>query len=171
MDCLCASCSAVLGTFDHSLNDVRLNKCALRLVTAQSSVAPPLSHFLVPQLVALTAALAVSKFLIHDPSSPSSSQTNIFAWLFAPNLSVSFANDSQEKSLPPMKAAKLFYRTVNTAEAERLIDMADASVEEVNLGEGDVATLLNTLEQSTQYLPSSARKFGIWNVGILSRGD
>lgn len=70
-----------------------------------------------------------------------------------------------------MKAAKLFYRTVNTAEAERLIDTADASVEEVKLGEGDVAALLNTLEQSTQYLPSSARKFGVWSVGILSRGD
>lgn len=92
-------------------------------------------------------------------------------WLFASNLTVSFANESQDAPSPPIKAAKLFYRTVDKKAAERLIDTADASVEEVKLGENDVAALLNTLEGSTGRLPSTTRKFGEWNVGILSRGD
>ena len=70
-----------------------------------------------------------------------------------------------------MKAAKLFYRVVDNAEAEKLIDTGDASVEEVKLPEADVAALLNVLVSSTCYLPSSASKFGDWRVGILSRGD
>ena len=72
---------------------------------------------------------------------------------------------------PPIKAAKLFYRAVDNAEADKLIDTADASVEEVKVPEADAEALLNMLVESTRYLPSSASKFGDWNVGILSRGD
>lgn len=122
----------------------------------------------------MTAALAVSKFLVHDPTAPEGQQTNIFVWLFAPNLTVSFAiNSSNGQTLAgkPQKAAKAFYRRVGSKEAEKLIDMADASVEEVNLPEAGVAALLNTLVDSTQYLPSTAQKFSDWNVGILYRAD
>lgn len=94
-------------------------------------------------------------------------------WLFAPNLTVSFAINSsngQTSVGKPQKAAKAFYRKVGSKEAEKLIDTADASVEEVKLPEADVAALLNTLVESTQYLPSTAQKFSDWNVGILYRG-
>lgn len=176
MNCLCPSCSAVLGTFDPSLNDVRLNKYSLLLSRPNleaSSPPPTLSGFLIPQLISFTAALAVSKFLIHDPASPAGQQTNIFMWLFAPNLTVSFAINApngQTSVAQPQKAAKTFYRKVDSKKAEKLIDTADGSVEEVKLPEADVARLLHTLVESTQYLPSTARKFADWNVGILYRG-
>ena len=95
-------------------------------------------------------------------------------WLFAPNLTVSFAissHNGQASIGKPQKAAKAFYRKVGSKEAEKLIDTADASVEEVKLPKADVSALLNTLVESTQYLPSTAQKFSDWNVGILYRAD
>ena len=165
------------STFDPSLHDVRLNKYSLLFSQPNSKVSSPpptLSALLIPQLTSLTAALAVSKFLIHDPTSPQGEQTKIFMWLFAPNLTVSFAingPDGQTSVGKPQKAAKVFYRKVDGKEAEKLIDTRDASVEEVKLPEADVAALLNTLMESTQYLPSTAQKFANWNVGILYRAD
>lgn len=167
----------MLGIFDPSLHDVRLNKYSLLLSQPNATISSPpptLSGFLIPQLTSLTAALAVSKFLIHDPASPEGEQTNIFMWLFAPNLAVSFViNDPKGQTSvgKPQNAAKVFYRKVDSKEAEKLIDTVDASVEEVKLPEADVGALLNTLVESTPYLPSTAQKFADWNVGIIYRAD
>lgn len=70
----------------------------------------------------------------------------------------------------PIKAAKVFYQFVDTAEAVALIDKADASIEEVKLHEETVEELKAALIESTKRLPKTASVFGTWAVGILERG-
>jgi hypothetical protein len=174
----CASCKRIVGNYDLSASGPRLFKWSLTLATpsspSTSPCSPPLPHILLPYLQALTASRAVSKFILRapavpEPGVPNPSCPNLYIWLFAPNLTVSFSG--KDDALPmPMHASKLFYTLVEDLAVGPLVDAANAAVDEILLPAHIVHELLEMLRCSSKKLPASVRKFGTWDVGILERG-
>ena len=62
---------------------------------------------------------------------------------------------------------KVFWKDVNAAEAEVLVDKA--GVEELYLPAEATCKIRQVLEESSGVLPPSARTFQDWRVGLMER--
>ncbi|KAK2624251.1 hypothetical protein QTJ16_006201 [Diplocarpon rosae] len=70
-------------------------------------------------------------------------------------------------SATPTLAMKVFWRLVSTEEAAVLMD--SDSVESIELPTEGILEIEGDLRESALWLPSSARKFKEWDVGLLAR--
>lgn len=70
-----------------------------------------------------------------------------------------------------MPVAKIFYKHLNLAQLDKMYEDARkvAGVEDVVLEEEVVREVERLLVRSTMALPTSARRFGEWSVGLLER--
>jgi ubiquitin-protein ligase E3 D len=66
-----------------------------------------------------------------------------------------------------VRALKLFYQ--KTDDSQKLLDEHQASLEELPLPASIFASFQNSLIESTDLLPPSARKFQGWTIGLLDR--
>lgn len=80
---------------------------------------------------------------------------------------------SMQGSLQRTAVCKIFYKIIAVEEKTRLLDETHlvAAVEEILLNEEAIREIEGGLKRSTNCLPTSARKFGEWNVGLLERYD
>lgn len=98
-------------------------------------------------------------------------------WMFSPSIHFSFSGMTEDSNVVPegnqrthiegQHAMKAFFQTPTAKEAGHLSEKQD--VEEVFLPIESIVEIRESLQKSSKILPKSARKFGLWDVGLLSR--
>jgi len=66
-----------------------------------------------------------------------------------------------------VRALKLFYQKID--DSQKLLDEHQASLEELPLPASIYDSFQNSLTESSDLLPPSARKFEDWTIGLLDR--
>jgi len=140
---------------------------------AVSSICLYTEHF-----ASILASQVTSKLLLMplDHSSGGSSASSeaferqdrfLNLWILSPSIHYSFTNGTASSTIGNQHAMKIFFQTPSGSEAELLAEKED--VEEVFLPHESIIEIGRELIGSTLRLPQSARKFGLWNVGLLER--
>lgn len=71
----------------------------------------------------------------------------------------------------PVPAMKILYRTIERADADRMLENVVTDVQEVCLPAGAIATVAQTLESANSLLPTKEKGFGEWRIGLLRRWE
>lgn len=85
-------------------------------------------------------------------------------WVFNPDVHYT---TSQRLSTTAIRAMKVFY--LHVAEPQKILNELSATVEELFLPAAILEMLEKTLRESTDLLPPAARRFQVWDVGLLDR--
>ncbi|KAF2705131.1 hypothetical protein K504DRAFT_441025 [Pleomassaria siparia CBS 279.74] len=189
--CLCKSCKHVLGTKDTSTSGWRINKWNMGLTSSSPSPSPPLfpsssspnpttypaQKWISARLLSLIENSGARKFHIHprssssssspSPSSSSSRTPSLLVWVFTPDLVFSSSVSSTDRK-DPTRCMKVFYEKKTWAPAQ-LGEAEAVGVEEVEFEEDLFGELEHVLRRSAGLVPSSARKWMGWDVGLLER--
>lgn len=88
-------------------------------------------------------------------------------WLF--NQDITFLSTEQRPEQRPVSAVKVFYRFVNQAEADKLIESMISDVQDITLPAAAATQLREELERSNRYLPKPIRDFNQWKIGLLEK--
>ncbi|RMY64441.1 hypothetical protein D0862_15323 [Hortaea werneckii] len=177
---LCITCNTNLGNFDTNTQAHRLGKQALCISNTATST--PKSHatelWLSCHLLTSADTQGVRKFKVYrhhattaeePPQSPTTRPNALQIWLFATDLVIS----SSASPIPgPLPVLKIFYKRVDVPPAEASTGRLDAqalSEGELELPRHEWELLDRLLEESKGLLPSRARAFQDWEVGVLRR--
>jgi ubiquitin-protein ligase E3 D len=93
------------------------------------------------------------------------SGSGILCWIFNPDVYYS----SSKRGATVHRAMKVFYK--ETDEPLKLLDENSTSLEELALPEAEYLSFIATLEEIRDILPSSARTFQDWQVGLIDRHE
>ncbi|KAH8593335.1 ubiquitin-conjugating enzyme E2-binding protein [Bisporella sp. PMI_857] len=194
----CTKCKEYIGHIDKNAEGYRLYKWRLNIVSKASATyyGPSTSSIITAQLQSIMSAQCCSKVLLlpmtykspahsippsestdgNTAPSSSSPTTVLHFWVLSPTIRYSStARDTKQdrkagdmQDLPASKLAmKIFWKRISGSMVESLV--GNASVEEVFLPEETIAEIHETLRESADFLPASARKFQDWDVGLLER--
>ena len=163
-------CNITVGAIDALSDGYRLYKWSLSVwePSSEQPINYPLSHFLSAHLLSQISFQAINKFILHSMESLGSSPTILYIWVFAPYLTISFSS-TESSPRKPIPASKVFYRSVTAMEGAAMMENASMSTEEFRLPTEVLMELVKTLNDSTERMPHSARKFREWDVGFLER--
>ncbi|PBP23933.1 snf2 family helicase [Diplocarpon rosae] len=138
-------------------------------IAVDCSTGPPSS--VVPRL-----NCHITKPPADTPASPSKfelcskSSSMLLLWVLMSSVTYTSSIRNKSSSLAsatPTLAMKVFWRLVSTEEAAVLMD--SDSVESIELPTEGILEIEGDLRESALWLPSSARKFKEWDVGLLAR--
>ncbi|TKA22528.1 hypothetical protein B0A50_08068 [Salinomyces thailandicus] len=173
---ICAQCETTIGTLDPTTSAYRLRKPSLSISSnANANLAVSNYHnsekWLACHLLTAAETQGVRKLLVSSPIPNQTPQAQTLAslqiWLFAAELVIA---SSVAKAPQPVSVVKIFYRLTDTpAESTGKLNTAALSQGEVELLGSDWQLLKNLLESSAALLPSRARVFQDWRVGLLRR--
>ncbi|KAK8197221.1 HECT-like ubiquitin-conjugating enzyme-binding-domain-containing protein [Phyllosticta capitalensis] len=185
---LCSSCNSHIGLFDHRSNGFRLWKWSLSVPRKESSVPQSYSpvKWVSAQLLSLIENQGVRKFTVIPDGGPEATTFEdekerfepIEIWVFTPDLSFSSSVPHSTESnshtpTDPTRAMKVMWKPATHLqlgnEQGQAIDRQSLAVEEARLPEHVFVALKETLRNSGDWVPASARKMGEWNVGLLQR--
>ena len=88
-------------------------------------------------------------------------------WILSPSIYYSFTSGAPSSVVSGQHAMKVFFQTPSAKQATILAGKQD--VEEVFLPVESILELRKALVESSARLPQSARRFGLWDVGLLDR--
>lgn len=94
-------------------------------------------------------------------------QQLLHIWLF--NQDITFTSTEQRPEQRPVSAVKVFYRFVNQAEADKLVESMVSDVQDIALPAAAATQLREELERSNGYLPKPIRNFNQWKIGLLEK--
>lgn len=94
-------------------------------------------------------------------------QQLLHIWLF--NQDITFTSTNQQPEQRPVCAVKVFYRFVNQAEADKLVESMTSDVQDITLPAAAATQLREELEKSNGYLPKPMRNFAQWRIGLLEK--
>ncbi|GAB1741929.1 hypothetical protein NU219Hw_g7332t1, partial [Hortaea werneckii] len=177
---LCITCNTNLGNFDTNTHSHRLGKQSLCISATATST--PKSHatelWLSCHLLTSADTQGVRKFKVYrhhdgtaeEPPRQSPTVPNALQiWLFATDLVIS----SSTSPIPgPLPVLKILYKRVDVPPAEASTGRLDAqalSEGELELPRQEWEFLDELLRGSAVLLPSRARAFQDWEVGVLRR--
>ncbi|KAJ9615395.1 hypothetical protein H2200_001470 [Cladophialophora chaetospira] len=165
----CGSCKTRLGSKVEGEESYRIYKSrlAVALEPGQDSEQYSAAIFLAAQLLSLIENSATRKVVVHtgSPGEPESEEDGLLLWIFNPDIYYS----SSKRGPTAYRAMKVFYQSLSGP--ERFLDGHGSSHEELLVPKEDFVDFRNTLEQSTDILPDSARSFQDWHVGLLDRWE
>ncbi|KAI7196788.1 hypothetical protein KC363_g649 [Hortaea werneckii] len=176
---LCINCNTNLGNFDTSTQAHRLGKQSLSISNSADSA--PISHntelWLSCHLLTSADAQGVRKFKVYrhchateeeEEETESPTLTALQIWLFATDLVIS---SSAAQTPEPLPVLKILYRQVNVSAEESTgrLNTQALSEGELELPQQEWELLRRLLEGSAGLLPSRARRFQDWKVGVLKR--
>ncbi|KAJ6032335.1 hypothetical protein N7540_003067 [Penicillium herquei] len=166
----CTACNSFVGMQDSSVNGWRLMKANLSLNTHsqeggldgnrwQSHSSEVLAA---AQLLELIQRENARRFIVHEGL-----KNGLLLWVFSPNLYYSYSNGT--RSIGPQQAMKVLFQTVDDIDPFLMDDIGTPSLalEEVILPAMGFQAVSDALLRSNSILPSSARRFNEWNVGLL----
>ncbi|KAL9626825.1 MAG: hypothetical protein Q9204_007010 [Flavoplaca sp. TL-2023a] len=159
---ICASCNHSVGVASDT--DARIYKWNTRL---QSN---PLSEWeshsaqklVSAQLLAMIESQGIQKFVIQSEI-PGDDFDALLVWIFTPNMYFSSTLVPQS----PKQVMKLYYKTVHNP--EELLEQQSLKIDELQIPTEVFQDLYSDIKSSTQLLPTPARKFQEWAVGLLER--
>lgn len=168
----CGKCSNLLGQ-THSMSDgYKLFKYNLALSFQPGQ--PPITYspelWLTCFLLSAITTQGVRRFTVtpaHDnsPAAP----IGLDLWIFTPDLTIS------TETRAPFRVAKILWRASEPATLAGLahgrLDRASLAQGSLTLPSGAFRLLGDYLARSAEILPSTARTFQGWQVGILRRFD
>lgn len=101
-------------------------------------------------------------------SAPVPPPAGLLLWIFNPDI---YYSSSRRCTPDPSvhRALKIFYQPLSDPSA--LLDSHNTTLEELALPEPEYNALHKTLLESRAYLPTSAREFQDWKVGLLDRWE
>lgn len=176
---ICRHCNATLGTPDHEANGHRIWKwnIDIRSRTFPKTKVPTYStaKWITARLLHLIENTGIRKFHIYPTPPPSSSTSppepipSLLLWVFTPDLLFSSSTPSKNRT-DPTRSMKVFYEK-KTWRPLQLGEPESASMEDVEFPEELFEELGIALERSQRVLPSTARKWKGWEVGLLQRFD
>lgn len=114
--------------------------------------------FIAAQLLHLIESSIARRVVVHGTAGP-----GLLCWIFNPDIYYS----SSKRGPTVHRAAKVFYKEID--DALDLLDQNNNTYEELALPDEEVSQLRQTLLESAQMLPQSARTFQEWQVGLLDR--
>ncbi len=147
----------------------RLYKSRLAVVS-EPGQAPEKYHaaiFLAAQLLYLIESSITRKIVVHadNPGEPNTEHAGLLLWIFNPDIYYS----SSKRGPTAYRAIKVFYKTLQSP--EEFLDSNQSTVEELVVPQEDFVEFRQTLQESTNILPDSARSFQDWQVGLLDRWE
>ncbi|KAK8087969.1 HECT-type E3 ubiquitin transferase [Apiospora hydei] len=179
----CSNCQCEIGVSHQDQTSVTLFKWAISIQSPTSSstsssptLQPSLSQCVSAMLLATLSRSACSKTVIIPSTTTTSTSSNapageeqqlLHIWLF--NQDITFTSTKQRPEQRPVSAVKVFYRFVNQAEADKLVESMTSDVQDITLPAAAAAQLREELEMSNGYLPSPARNFNQWKIGLLEK--
>lgn len=160
---------ARLGSSAEVDQSYRLYKSRLAVVLepGQPSETYPAAIFLAAQLLSLIESSITRKIVVHadGPGEPDSEHAGLLLWVFNPDIYYS----SSKRGPTAYRAMKVFYKSLHSP--EQFLNDNQSSVEELVVPQEDFVGFKQTLQQSTNILPDSARTFQDWQVGLLDRWE
>ncbi|KAI7136460.1 hypothetical protein KC343_g15940 [Hortaea werneckii] len=170
---LCINCNTNLGNFDANTQAHRLEKQSLSICDNpdSASISHDMELWLSCHLLTSADAQGVRKFKVYRHSTQEFQSPTIIAlqiWLFATDLVISSSASKVPKPLPVLK---ILYKEVEVP-AEEITGRLNAhalSEGELELPQHEWELLSRLLEKSAGLLPSRARGFQDWKVGVLRR--
>ncbi|KAI6825460.1 hypothetical protein KC340_g13974 [Hortaea werneckii] len=175
---LCIKCNTNLGNFDTNTQAHRLGKQSLSISDNPDSA--PISHntelWLSCHLLTSADAQGVRKFKVYrhchateeEEETNSPTLTALQIWLFATDLVISSSAAQTPEPLPVLKILYK-YAEVPAEESTGRLNAQALSEGELELPQHEWELLRRLLEESKGLLPSRARRFQDWKVGVLRR--
>ncbi|KIW92224.1 uncharacterized protein Z519_07208 [Cladophialophora bantiana CBS 173.52] len=163
----CLSCKSCLGLSAEDQKSYRLYKSRLAIIPEPGQAAErfPAAVFLTAQLLASIASSVNRKVVVHDDDNQSDADHGLLLWIFNPDIYYS----SSKRGPTAHRAMKVFYKSI--PHPEEFLDRTGSNCEELVVPKEDFFQFKQTLEESTDILPQSARTFQDWNVGLLDRWE
>ena len=128
----------------------------------------PAAAFLTAQLLSLIESSITRKVVVHADrqGEPGSLDAGLRLWIFNPDIYYS----SSKRGPTAYRAMKVFYKSIPNPD-EFLEGNEGVNHEELIVPGADFLDFKQTLQQSTDVLPDSARTFQDWTVGLLDRWE
>ncbi|KIW22843.1 uncharacterized protein PV07_11096 [Cladophialophora immunda] len=165
----CASCKSCLGSGAEDEKSYRLYKSRLAVIPepGQAPQRFPAAVFLTAQLLSLIGSSVSRRVVVHDDgrSESEGGRQGLLLWIFNPDIYYS----SSKRGPTAHRAMKVFYKSL--PRPEEFLDGAGSNCEELVVPEEDFSGFKQTLQESTDILPPSARTFQDWDVGLLDRWE
>ncbi|KAK8083735.1 hypothetical protein PG996_002516 [Apiospora saccharicola] len=184
----CSKCHYEIGVSHQDQTSVTLFKWAISIrgpTSTSSTASTPAAQPSLPQcvsamLMATLSRSACSKTIIipstADTGTPLQTGTEgeqqqqqklLHIWLF--NQDITFTSTEQRPEQRAVSAVKVFYRFVNQAEADKLVESMVSDVQDITLPAAAATQLREELERSNGYLPKPIRNFNQWKIGLLEK--
>lgn len=130
------------------------------------------------QFASILASQVTSKLVLKPVNLPATNTTissnnannvvpYLSLWILSPSIHYSFSGGCESTPVTAQHAMKVFFQIPTPKEAEALVEKQD--VEEVFLPTESIEEIREVLQMSSTRLPKSARKFGLWDAGLLER--
>ena len=184
---VCRQCNAILGSSDEPSGGWRLWKWSIGIASAPPPITPTIhstQKWISARLLYLIENSGVRKFHVHPPpvpsaltatpdqastSSPLTPIPSLLVWVFSLDLLFSSSIPSNDRH-DPTRSIKIFYQKQTWKPLEPG-DVESATIEDVEFPDELFKELGIGLEESQRVLPSLARIFQGWQVGLLDRFD
>lgn len=128
----------------------------------------PAATFVCGQLLSLIESSVTRRVVVHADNRAGThveEDEGLMLWIFNPDIYYS----SSKRGPTAHRAMKVFYKVV--ANPVKFLDANSTTYEELVVTEEDFVDFRKTLEESTNILPQSARRFQDWEVGLLDRWE
>lgn len=168
----CASCKNGLGSCAEGDQSCRVYKSRSTVIPepGQSPQSFPAAIFLAAQLLSLIENSVSRKVVVHHDSheDAQAEQAGLLLWVFNPDIYYS----SSKRGPTAHRAMKVFYKPLS--DPVKFLDSSTSNNnthEELIVPKEDFVQFRETLQDSTEILPQSARTFQDWHVGLLDRWE
>ncbi|KAJ5692208.1 hypothetical protein N7462_001631 [Penicillium macrosclerotiorum] len=169
----CEKCNAIVGMDDPSAHGWRLLKANVSLNTrawgdvtnSEEWQSHPTEMIIAAQLLELVERESARRFVVHRGQ-----KCGLLLWVFNPDLI--YSNSGSSHSFNAQQAMKVLFQEVGDVDKLLAPDLgvpSPLSVEELELPSMIYDALNGALRGSNQMLPSTARRFNEWQVGLLNR--
>ncbi|EHY59524.1 hypothetical protein HRR83_001198 [Exophiala dermatitidis] len=166
----CFGCGTTIGSSQENEDSRRLVKSRLQVVpdSNRDSESFPAATFVCGQLLSLIESSVTRRVVVHADNRAGThveEDEGLMLWIFNPDIYYS----SSKRGPTAHRAMKVFYKVV--ANPVKFLDANSTTYEELVVTEEDFVDFRKTLEESTNILPQSARRFQDWEVGLLDRWE
>ncbi|EXJ78012.1 hypothetical protein A1O3_09171 [Capronia epimyces CBS 606.96] len=165
----CPGCGITLGFRQEGEIGYRLFKSRLQVIPDLNQDAEqfPAAIFVCAQLLSLIESSVTRRIVVHaDNHTESDLKTEgLMLWIFNPDIYYS----SSKRGPTVHRAMKVFYKTL--PDPVKFLDANSNVYEELVGTTDDLADFKKSLQESTEILPQSARRFQDWDVGLLDRWE
>ncbi|KAI2786620.1 hypothetical protein POX_g09008 [Penicillium oxalicum] len=169
----CTKCEGIVGMDDPSARGWRLLKAHLSLSHDPTSPSvdeatwdsPPVQLIVAAQLLELIERESARRFVVHRGQ-----KQGLLLWVFNPDLR--YSNSGSDYNVSAQQAMKVLYQTIQDVDVlltPEIGNPSPLSVEELELPAMIYGALEQALRESSEILPSTARQFNKWKVGLLHR--
>jgi hypothetical protein len=165
----CITCHTILGSSQDGESNLRLYKSRLAVSFGKDGEKEiyPSAIFLCGQLLSLMESSISRRVVLHAEAQEvgTTKHEGLLLWIFNPDIYYS----SSKRGPTAHRAMKVFYKTLD--EIDKFLEQNGNTHEELMVPPEDLTEFAETLRDSTEILPQSARTFQDWTVGLVDRWE